>query len=557
MSDPAVMLRESNGPAEPAMTGEALTDGQAVNRTVRFTALENQILTERAEAAGQSIVQYIHHQIVGDRLAAPAGRGAEIAVLEAQVEELRSKSAALATRNAEIEHRLSSTTTELEALRHADSGECAELRQRIKTLTEHLDSADRHVASMRSRLDQLTAESSRRIVRLEARLREREADFAAETKRLKDVLAGETGKLLKRIEELEDANHRLAGEAKLASSAAGRQRHALESRVSALLDDIEELKNRDAEAIGDRDRVITGLRQDIESTKSVAASEKAQLRQNLADVEATHQRELAQQAKVMEGLKATVAALERDAQSARDAAAGERRRFEAAIADERDRARYQINARDEQRRKIEARAEAAEKQAAGATAKATMEIARANQLEVRLNAERTARADEIDALTQRIAALTAERQADQNSANLIIDELRLRLAEAIGDDAASNAVSVARDRRDSTLAELESLRARVAELEAGRSNERDADEDELAEDDLEDSARSRIAEVLAYAQTLEEELAEMRGRLGPQEAVSSSPAAAPGHDQDDAVDASQPTWRRVFGAKVANGRRGR
>ncbi|MBV8651276.1 MAG: hypothetical protein JO255_07395, partial [Alphaproteobacteria bacterium] len=390
--------------------------------------------------------------------------------------------------------------------------------------------------------------SSRRIARLEGRLRERETDFAAEAKRLKDHLASETGKLQKRIEELEEANHRLAGEAKLSTTAAARQRHALESRVSSLLNDIEELKVRDAEAIGDRDRVITSLRQDIENTKSVAASDKAALRQNIGDMEVAHHRELQQQQKLMDGFKTQVAALEREIQSARDNSEAERRRFEAALADERDRGRYQINARDEQRRKIEARAEAAEKQAAGATAKATMEIARANQLEVRLNAERTARTDEIDALSQRITALAAEREADQNSANLIIDELRLRLAEAIGDDGATSAVATARERRDAMLSELQGLRNRIAEAEAAPSRHEPSDD---AEGGSENAARTRIAEVMAYAQTLEEEIAEMRGRLDQPPEPVIAPMQAPTHNEDMSA---QPSWRRVFGTKTANGR---
>ncbi|MBV8651543.1 MAG: hypothetical protein JO255_08765, partial [Alphaproteobacteria bacterium] len=173
MSDPAVTQREGNAPADPAMAGN-VPAGRDVSLEIRLTAAENQILAQRAEEVGQSTAGYIRDQAVGDRIPAPPGRSAEIAVLEAQVEELRSKGAKLATHNAELEQRLGTTTSELEALRRADSGECAELRQRIKTLTEHLDSADRHVASMRSRFDQLTVESSRRIARLEGRLRERE-----------------------------------------------------------------------------------------------------------------------------------------------------------------------------------------------------------------------------------------------------------------------------------------------------------------------------------------------------------------------------------------------
>src|SRR5712691_8402638 len=63
--------------------------------------------------------------------------GAEIAVLEREVEALRSRSASLAAHNAELERKLSGATAEAESLRAADSGECAALRQRIKTLSEH------------------------------------------------------------------------------------------------------------------------------------------------------------------------------------------------------------------------------------------------------------------------------------------------------------------------------------------------------------------------------------------------------------------------------------
>src|SRR5258708_40296963 len=105
--------------------------------------------------------------------------GAEIAVLEREVEALRSRSAALAAQNAELERKLSGAAAEAESLRAADSGECAVLRQRIQTLSEHLDTADRHVASMRSRLDQQSAGATRRITRLQAGLREREAEFVA------------------------------------------------------------------------------------------------------------------------------------------------------------------------------------------------------------------------------------------------------------------------------------------------------------------------------------------------------------------------------------------
>src|SRR3954452_3902982 len=127
--------------------------------------------------------------------------GAEIAVLEREVEALRSRCASLAVQNAELEGKLTSAAAEAEALRAADSGECAGLRQRIMTLAEHLDTADRHVAGMRSRLDQQSTETTRRITRLEASLREREVHFAAESSRLNSALGTETAKRQKRIEE--------------------------------------------------------------------------------------------------------------------------------------------------------------------------------------------------------------------------------------------------------------------------------------------------------------------------------------------------------------------
>src|SRR5882757_2809511 len=120
--------------------------------------------------------------------------GAEIAVLEREVETLRSRCGSLAAQNAELDAKLSSAAAEAEALRAADSGECAALRQRILTLTEHLETADRHVASMRSRLDQQGTESTRRISRLEATLREREVEFGAQISRLNSTLSSETAK---------------------------------------------------------------------------------------------------------------------------------------------------------------------------------------------------------------------------------------------------------------------------------------------------------------------------------------------------------------------------
>jgi hypothetical protein len=482
--------------------------------------------------------------------------GAEIAVLEREVEALRSRCASLAAHNAELERKLSGATAEAESLRAADSGECAALRQRIKTLSEHLDTADRHVASMRSRLDQQSAEATRRIARLETGLRDREVDFAAETKRLNSALGIETGKRQKRIEELEEANERLAAEAKGARSAAVRERHSLESRVSSLLADIAELKKRDAEAIGDRDRTIIALRQDIENLKSVAAAEKSQLRQSLADAEAIRQRDALQHTKIVDGLKSTIGGLERDSQSVRETAAAERRRFEAALADERERARRLLDARDEQRRKIEARAEAAEKQATGATATVTMEIVRANQLEARLNAERTARSEEIEALQQHSVAMAAQLEANQNSSNLIVDELRVRLAEFAGEDAASAAVSAARERRDSLLSEVAALRARLAEAEAPRAivdDESHNDDNGASGETLENGAHVRIAEVMAYAQSLESELAELRAHVE----ASPEPTSIAKPSTIMMPTAPTPSWRKHLVAGIArHSRRG-
>jgi chromosome segregation ATPase len=482
--------------------------------------------------------------------------GAEIAVLEREVEALRSRCASLAAENADIEGKLASAAAEAESLRAADSGECSALRQRIMTLAEHLDTADRHVASMRSRLEQQSAEATRRITRLEANLREREVHFAAESSRLNSALGTETAKRQKRIEELEEASERLAAEAKGARSAAARERHSLESRVSSLLSDIAELKQRDAEAIGTRDRTITALRQDIESIKSVAAAEKAQLRQSLSDAEAMRQRDALQQAKIVDGLKAAIGGLERDNQTVRDTAAAERRRFDAALADERERARRQLDARDEQRRKIETRAEAAEKQAAGATATATMEIARANQLEARLNAERTARSEEIEALQQHSAAVAAQLEASQNSSNLIVDELRVRLAEFAGEDAAAAAVATARDRRDSLLSELATLHARLAEAEASRATD-DSESDEKGSETSgklpENGAHARIAEVMAYAQSLENELAELRAQ------AEAAPEPEPMSKPSKIVmpTPQPPSWRQHLVAGIArHSRRG-
>jgi chromosome segregation ATPase len=457
-------------------------------------------------------------------------RAAEIAVLEQEIDQLRARSAAFAARNGELEFRLSAATVEIDKLRAADAGECAELRQRIKTLTEHLDAADGHVASMRSRIDQLSSESTRNIARLERRLGEKEKEFAAQSEHLSSSFATETATLRKRVEELETANERLSAEARLATATGARQRQSLEARVGSLLGDIEELKNRHAEAIGDRDRSITSLRQDIESIKSVAAVEKSQLRQSLADTEMTRQRDAAQHAKIVDGLRATLAAAERDSQSVRDTAAAERRRLEAVLADERDRARRQLDARDEQRRSLQARAEAAEKQASGARETAMLEIARANQLEQRLSAERANHAAELEALHQHGAALAAQLEADRNSSALIVEELRRHLAEAVGEEAANGALSATLDHRDAAAAEIEALRARVTELEAQAAPR----QEEIAPPA---GVRTQIAEVLSYARDLD------------QNAPDSAPDEAAAEDGSDASEEA-PNWGRHLMARL-------
>src|ERR1700741_3398568 len=105
MSDPAVTQREGNAPADHAMSGNVPV-GRDVSLEIRLTAGENQILAQRAEAVGQTLTGYILDQAVADPIPAPPGRSSEIAILEAQVEELRSKGAKLATHNAELEQRL-------------------------------------------------------------------------------------------------------------------------------------------------------------------------------------------------------------------------------------------------------------------------------------------------------------------------------------------------------------------------------------------------------------------------------------------------------------------
>jgi len=185
-----------------------------------------------------------------------------------------------------------------------------------------------------------------------------------------------------------------------------------------------------------------------------------------------------------------------------------------------------------------------------------MEIARANQLEARLNAERTARSEEIEALQQHGAAVAAQLEASQNSSNLIVDELRVRLAEFAGEDAAAAAVAAARDRRDSLLSELATLRTHLAEAEASRATD-DSESDEEASETSgklpENGAHARIAEVMAYAQSLENELAELRTHAE----TSLEPEPMPKPSKIVMPTPQAPSWRQHLVAGIArHSRRG-
>jgi chromosome segregation ATPase len=462
MSDAAGKRRADMGSPEPSRAPD-------VPAVPALTPAE--MLRQRAAAAGEEMAQALRRQARPEPVAAPADRKPDLAVLLPQVEELRTRADGLATRNAELERQLAKITIEAESLRAAEGDAGAELRRRIETLSEHLDAADRHVGSLRDRLDAQSADSARRIASLETKLAAREAELSGDVERLNAALAGETARLQQRIDELIAANDGLAAEARGAATAASRQRQGLETRIAALLADIDEMKTRHEEALADRDRTGADLRREIEKTQLAAGAEQAQLRHNLAESEAVRQRDAAQHASMVSALKATIASLEREGRSLRDAADIERRRLEGAIVDERDRARRLLEARDEVRRTIEARAEAAEKQAAGATAAATLGVARFQELERRLDGERTSRADEIAALEERIAALTSQLAATQNSNALVIDDLRLRLAATGDDGEAATFVEAAQERIGALTDELEMLRARLAERDASAAVE--------------------------------------------------------------------------------------
>jgi chromosome segregation ATPase len=462
MLDPSGGFREPIDLSEPStlpMKGEM--DMQATSPKLKFTKAENKLIRERAEATGQSIADYIRARALGEVDA----DGPDVSVLQRQVVQLRSRCEALTAVKAELEQRLTVRTAEVEGLRDSDAGEVNELRQRLATLTEHLDTADRHVASLRDRLDRQGGESARHVAVLETRLRDREAELA----RINTSISSEAEEAARKLDELQRANQRLATEAHAANAAAARQRQSIESRVNLLLSDIEEMKKRNAEALGDRDRVITQLRQEIEKVRSAAGAEQAIYRQTITDLETARQRDAAQHARTVEVMKAKLAGVAREMQSAHEAGIAERQRLETALSETRERMRRQLDAHAEERRRIEARAEAAEKQAAGATAKATMEIARTNELEMRLSQDRAGRSEEIEALQQRLEALTAQLTTTQYTNELIIDDLRVRLAEFEGDKAATGAVAAARQRLTALLSEIDLLRTCLAEAEAKAS----------------------------------------------------------------------------------------
>jgi chromosome segregation ATPase len=151
--------------------------------------------------------------------------------------------------------------------------------------------------------------------------------------------------------------------------------------------------------------------------------------------------------------------------------------------------------------------------------------------------------------------VAAQLEASQNSSNLIVDELRVRLAEYAGEEAAAAAVATARDRRDSLLSELATLRARLAELEAARATvDHSASNDEEGETSgksPENGAHARIAEVMAYAQSLENELAELRAQA---EVV---PEPLPRPSKIIMPTPQAPSWRQHLVAGIArHSRRG-
>jgi chromosome segregation ATPase len=483
----------------------------------------------------------------------------ELGLQRRQIEALQSERGELVAQNAGLERRLADLSAEIDTLHSASPNEeAAELRLRIQSLTEHLATADRHVAQMRGRLDEQTGDARRQIATLETRLREREAELGGEVRRLEAAFAGETEQRQKQVAELTEANVRLTKEMQDAAAATARQRQMLESRVSTLLADIESLRTRHAEATADRERTIAGLRQEVEEVRAAASNEASQLRRAYADSEAARQREAARYAKAIEELKSRIAVLERDGHAARQAAGLEAKRLEAALAEERERARRLLDARDEERRKIEARAEAAEKQAAAATATATLEIAHAHELEMRLGSEGSKRADEIAALEQRIEALTMQLDAAQASSELVVDDLRIRLAALEGDQAAAAAVTAARQRSDALATEVEGLRARLADAEhrAERGAAMPESADTAALLTRHAAVQAQVAELEGHIHALETELGDAHRRLEDALATSAANAAAAASAAAEVVQANAPAPARsgFFGAF---GRRGR
>jgi hypothetical protein len=534
-SNAASHAGHANGSSVPAGPAGAPTEA-APERRAQPTAAE--ILRERALAAGEEIAEYMRRRAAGEPVPEVIDRKAELAATRREAEELRRTNETLSRRNGELERQLAKIARDIKSGRPAagEEGE-AELRRRVETLTKHLDAADRHVSTMRDRLDAETADAARRINQLETRLAAREAELGGQVERLEAALAGETARLQKKVDDLEAANESLAAEAKAAAVAAAQQRQGLESRVTALLADVEDAKGRYGQAIADRDRRIVELQREGERNRSAASLEQVRLRQALAESEANRRRDIEQHNAAAHSLKSTIASLERDLASTKDSAEAERRRLEGAIIDERDRGRRQIEARDEERRRIEARAQAAEKQAAAATATATAQLARLQQLEIELGEARIARIDEINALNERVAAFEGQLVAAESSSSLVIDDLRLRLAERTDDTGDADQVAAAQLRIQALTDELEELRSRVAEYE--KPVHRPVVVHEAAP--AEDPAEADILELHESAAIVE----------APPPA---QPAPAPHKIATVTEHAGVALWRRRFGV-ISNGRR--
>jgi len=116
--------------------------------------------------------------------------------------------------------------------------------------------------------------------------------------------------------------------------------------------------------------------------------------------------------------------------------------------------------------------------------------------------------------------------------------------------------NAARERRDSLLSEVATLRARLAEAETTRTmvhNESHDDDNETGDESLENGAHARIAEVMAYAQSLESELAELRALAE----ASPEPTSIAKPSRVVMPTAPTPSWRKHLVAGIArHSRRG-